>query len=233
MDKYEYLTGEDLRYKPGVVEKVKFEYSPLGEALNNKVKGKTDKRNKVVNTDKQDKNLIYNLQHSFVKLKKPSDFKELLLNSMHKKLMISIKKFTGLKNVSPQKKPNEDLQANVLDNVGDIFNELYYIYKEIHVEEKDALNKKDTKKFNYTKLRLADNYQCESKKEEKQTDIKHDKKEAPKKPTRIDAKEFSELIIKKETGINRELFQKYFSFQIPTAMLKAIYNTNTKKKTMT
>ena len=34
MNKYEYLTGEDLGYKPGVVEKVKFEYSPLGETLN-------------------------------------------------------------------------------------------------------------------------------------------------------------------------------------------------------
>ena len=33
LDKYEYLTGEDLGYKPGVVEKVKFEYSPLGEAF--------------------------------------------------------------------------------------------------------------------------------------------------------------------------------------------------------
>ena len=30
LDKYEYLTGKDLRYKPGVVEKSKFEYSPLG-----------------------------------------------------------------------------------------------------------------------------------------------------------------------------------------------------------
>ena len=32
LDKYEYLTGEDLGYRPGVVEKVKFKYSPLGEA---------------------------------------------------------------------------------------------------------------------------------------------------------------------------------------------------------
>ena len=28
--KYEYLTGEDLRYKPGVTEQVKFDYSSLG-----------------------------------------------------------------------------------------------------------------------------------------------------------------------------------------------------------
>ena len=30
LDKYEYLTGEDLGYKPDVVHKAKFEYSPLG-----------------------------------------------------------------------------------------------------------------------------------------------------------------------------------------------------------
>ena len=31
---YEYLTGEDLEYKPSVVEKAKFEYSPLGKIFN-------------------------------------------------------------------------------------------------------------------------------------------------------------------------------------------------------
>ena len=33
MDKYEYLTGEDLGHKPGVVEQAKFEYSPLGKVF--------------------------------------------------------------------------------------------------------------------------------------------------------------------------------------------------------
>ena len=28
--KYEYLTGEDLGYKPSVIELAKFDYSPLG-----------------------------------------------------------------------------------------------------------------------------------------------------------------------------------------------------------
>ena len=28
LDKYEYLTGEDLGYKPGIVEKVKFDILP-------------------------------------------------------------------------------------------------------------------------------------------------------------------------------------------------------------
>ena len=34
LDKYEYLTGEDLGYKPSVIEKAKFEYSPLGKIFN-------------------------------------------------------------------------------------------------------------------------------------------------------------------------------------------------------
>ena len=34
LKKYEYLTGEDLGHKPDVVQKAKFEYSPLGKVFN-------------------------------------------------------------------------------------------------------------------------------------------------------------------------------------------------------
>ena len=33
LDKYEYLTGEDIGHKPSVFEKSKFEHSPLGVSL--------------------------------------------------------------------------------------------------------------------------------------------------------------------------------------------------------
>ena len=33
LGKYESLTGEDLGYKPSVVEQAKFEYSPLGKVF--------------------------------------------------------------------------------------------------------------------------------------------------------------------------------------------------------
>ena len=33
LEKYEYLTGEDLRHRPRVLEKTKFEYSPLCMSL--------------------------------------------------------------------------------------------------------------------------------------------------------------------------------------------------------
>ena len=44
LDKYKYLTGEDLGYKPNVFEKPKFEYSPLGMALNNNTKSNINKK---------------------------------------------------------------------------------------------------------------------------------------------------------------------------------------------
>ena len=34
IEKYEYLTGKDLKYKPGVVEQTKYEYSPLDKIFN-------------------------------------------------------------------------------------------------------------------------------------------------------------------------------------------------------
>ena len=34
LDKYEYLTGEDLGSKPNTIEQTRFEYSPLGKIFN-------------------------------------------------------------------------------------------------------------------------------------------------------------------------------------------------------
>ena len=85
LEKYEYLTGEDLEHRPSVVEKTKFEYSPLGVVLSDNVKNKTN-INKVNIKNKQDKILIYNSQHSFTKFKDIDEFKELSLVSMYKKL---------------------------------------------------------------------------------------------------------------------------------------------------
>ena len=227
LDKYEYLTGEDLGYKPGVVEKFKFEYSPLGGALNNKAKSKTDKRDKAVNKDTQNKNLFYNSYHSSVKLKDISDLKELSLDSMHKKLSDFHKKITRLKKITPEIKENKDLEVKVLSNVGDLFNELYCIYKERYEEEKDTLNKNVIKKFGHTKSRFTD-YLSES--EEEQSDKKSDKKEPCKKAEISDVREFNNLITKGEIGINKELFRKHLSFQRSSEILKTVYNKNDKKK---
>ena len=63
LGKYEYLTGEDLGYKPDVIQRAKFEYSPLGEAFN-KVFKKDDKNKKVI---KHGSDLVHNSVHNFNK----------------------------------------------------------------------------------------------------------------------------------------------------------------------
>ena len=48
------------------------------------------------------------------------------------------------------------MKTKVLDNVGDLFNELYYVNKDKYNEEKECLNTKNKKLFYYKKLRLTD-----------------------------------------------------------------------------
>ena len=106
LDKYEYLTGEDLGLKPSTVEQAKFEYSSLGKIFNKGLNEKDkkegilkrlenikDKNDELLNTfnktNKTPKNktnnkkkFIYNAKHSFAKLRNTDDIKKLSLHSM-------------------------------------------------------------------------------------------------------------------------------------------------------
>ena len=82
LEKYQYLTGKDLGYKPSVIEKAKFEYSHLGMVSTKNTKSKTNK-NKVHNKNKQDLFLVYKSQYNFTKLKDIDEFKESSLDSTH------------------------------------------------------------------------------------------------------------------------------------------------------
>ena len=42
--KYEYLTGEDLGYRPSALEQTKFDYSPLGKFFNKRLDDQDDKK---------------------------------------------------------------------------------------------------------------------------------------------------------------------------------------------
>ena len=122
LDKYEYLTAEDLNLNPSTVEHTKFEYSPLGK-ISNKGLDKEDKKEgllkrlenikekneellntfskapktKVNNQNKHNQNLVYNSHHNFVKFKDIGGIRELSLDSMHKTLKNYNKRFADLK----------------------------------------------------------------------------------------------------------------------------------------
>ena len=96
------------------------------------------------------------------------------------------------------------MKPKVLDNVGDLFNELCYTYKDKYKEEKDGLNTKNKKAFYYKKWRLTDDYQYESEEEEKEEEEQTSKKEPLKKPTKDDASNFNKWVNEKERNINSQ-----------------------------
>ena len=76
--KYEYLTGEDLGYKPSVFEQAKFDYSPLGKVFN---KGLTEEDKKegllksVKNIGDKDKELLKEIKNQITKESNKKDSK--------------------------------------------------------------------------------------------------------------------------------------------------------------
>ena len=80
-------------------------------------------------TNNQRQKLIYNAEHSFAKLKNIDNIKKLSLDSIFNLMREYHKKFTSLNILVPQTENNKELKQEVLINSGDIYNELYYIYK--------------------------------------------------------------------------------------------------------
>ena len=132
LDKYELLTGEDLDLKPSTVEQAKFEYSPLGKIFNKglseddkkeglfkRLENIKDKNEELINrfstTNKapknkinnQSKKLIYDINHSFAKLRNIDDIKKLSLDSMFNLMKEYHKKFNNLNKLKPQKENNK------------------------------------------------------------------------------------------------------------------------------
>ena len=119
-------------------------------------------------TNNQSKKLIYNSEYSFAKLKNINDIKKLSLNSMFNLMREYHKKFTSLNNLVPRTENNKELKQEVLINAGDIYNELYYIYKNKYNKKINSFNTKNEIKLDYKNLRLTDDYQYPSEEEQEE-----------------------------------------------------------------
>ena len=145
----------------------------------------------------QTKKLIYDVNHSFAKLKNIDDIKQLSLDSMFSIMKEHHKKFNSLNKLKTRTKDNKKRIEEVLDNVGDIYNELYDIYKSKYRKKINSWSAKDKKKLNYKQLRLGDNYLYSSEEEQEKQDKKQKEQEKQdKKPFGLD--DLIELIINRE-----------------------------------
>ena len=82
LEKYECLTGEDLGHRPSVLEKTKFEYSPLGMSLS-----KSFKKDNVKNIANRESDFNYDSNYKFYKFYKQYDeFEEMSLDSKYNRI---------------------------------------------------------------------------------------------------------------------------------------------------
>ena len=105
LDKYEYLTGENLVLKPSAVEQAKFEYSPLGKTFNkglsedNKKEGLFKRLENIKNKNEEQLQAIKDLgEKQLNKLKNTEESKTLkVINQISRKMMKQIKYYLALR----------------------------------------------------------------------------------------------------------------------------------------
>ena len=79
MNKYEYLTGEGLNYKPSAVEQEKFAYSPFSKFFNKGLKKKDKKEgllNRLKNIDDKSEEQLKAIKIKNENMKEVTDFLE-------------------------------------------------------------------------------------------------------------------------------------------------------------
>ena len=143
LEKYEHLTGEDLGYKPDVIQKAKFEYSPLGEAFNIVFK-KDDKNKKVI---KHDNDLVYNSVHNFNKYC-VSSFNE--ISSIDSKFDTINKFYKDLLKLNDAKSQNKTM---VLKNALLLYNKWIDMYKKEYDQVFENKDENWRKKHDYKNMK--------------------------------------------------------------------------------
>ena len=160
LDKYEYLTGEDLDYKPDALTQAKFEYSPLGKTItfgSSKEDKKEGLLKRLSNINKA--NDLHNLRYINANIR-PRDIDYYLLNKdrfdmrrfyeAYNKLksleetffMINefYKKIENFKNDDDILSDGTNKKTRILNNTSKVYNNLLDRYKDEYFEKYKQYN---------------------------------------------------------------------------------------------
>ena len=169
LDKYEYLTGEDLDYKPDALTQAKFEYSPLGKTLtfgSTKEDKKEGLLKRLANINKA--NDLHNLRYINANIC-PIYIDYYLLNedrfdmrrfyeaynklkSLEEKIFMIIefyKKIENFKNDDDILSDDINKRARILNNTSEVYNNLLKRYKDEYSRRYKQYNENWKKKYDY------------------------------------------------------------------------------------
>ena len=231
LDKYEYLTGEDLGLKPSTVEQAKFEYSPLGKIFNKGLseEGKKEGLFKRLKNIKDKNEELLKIKNKTEIIKEVTNF---VRESLSPEAMALIEEVRAIQKDVYYRKLKIRGGSNVKYDFSDhkTFNELYrgLYYKNMTINDAEmkqnkfnsirvALNNyfpKD-KKYIEAKNSLANNAKNFYEGREKilndfkegmfliKSDDETEQQQTSKKPTKDNVRGFNEQINKEETDISK------------------------------
>ena len=133
LEKYEYLTGEDLGYKPDVIQKAKFEYSPLGKVFN-KGLDESDKKKRYLERfknieDKSEEQLIENKENKQLHIKPVTYILDEELSEEAKNMLTKLdnkEKTINYKKLSFRRDKNLKIDFRDYRSLKELFKEIYY-----------------------------------------------------------------------------------------------------------
>ena len=151
LEKYECLTGEDLGHRPIVLEKTKFEYSPLGMSLS-----KSFKKDNVKNNANKESNFNHDGNYKFYKFYKEYDeFEEMSLDYKYNRIKEFNKLLIRFKTLKSKKPEMQFKKEQIMKNVDQLYKKYYNAYKNDY-DNDDELNEAKKKKFDYKQFELFD-----------------------------------------------------------------------------
>ena len=151
LEKYECLTGEDLGHRPILLEKTKFEYSPLGMSLS-----KSFKKDNVKNNANKESNFNHDGNYKFYKFYKEYDeFEEMSLDYKYNRIKEFNKLLIRFKTLKSKKPETQFKKEQIMKNVDQLYKKYYNAYKNDY-DNDDELNEDKKKKFDYKQFELFD-----------------------------------------------------------------------------
>ena len=189
--KYEYLTGEDLGYKPSVFEQAKFDYSPFGNVFNKgldkddqkeglfkrpeNIKEKNEElldafsaANKVGKAAKNVSDFHYDFRYAFYKFYRDfKKFKRMSLGSKYDEInyfYTLLNAFIKTHKWSTTETKNH--KNRILNNANQIYNKYFDTYKRSYNSEK--VKEKEKRGRDYKQFEIIDNGDQEPKSTKKE-----------------------------------------------------------------
>ena len=142
LDKYEYLTGEDLNYKPSTVEQAKFDYAPLSKFFNKGLKEEDRPLKRLKNIEGKSEQQLKAIKSKNENIKEITDFVEEPLSLEAKGLIQEIKimqkdvDYTKLKITGGNKNTYDFSDYGTFK---ELFRDLYY--RNMTIDEAEKKNK--------------------------------------------------------------------------------------------